>query len=476
MTVISIGRMRTLACAAILACLFPALAGGAAVAGPATLVGVARIASDALDSRKETLGGMGSGMMLVPGTWHHTAKGFTADLDLLPDRGWNTSGTVDYQGRLQKFKLTLAPDDGIPGHEGQLKLRFQKSLLFTDARGVPTTGFDPVSARPAANGLPDLPQAGNGHVSLDDEAVAPDHHGGFWVGEEYGPYIYHYNATGCMIGAIRPPEAFIPRRGGRQDFSANSPPAGIKADKGNPDSGRQNNQGLEGLSVSADGRTLYAVNQSALRQDLDPAQVKATRRNVRLLAYDISGTPRLAHEYVIQLPFYHDKEAQNVAAQSELLAIDDRRFLLLCRDSNGGQASKRPNSLYRKVELVDIADATDIVGRFDGASDAVAPNGLLKDGITPAAMTDFVDLNDNSQLNRFGLHNGAPDDAHDLYEKWESLALAPDVTPGSFILLVGSDNDFITQHGHMAGKPYADDTGVNVDTLVMAWRVSLPGK
>jgi hypothetical protein len=230
------------------------------------------------------------------------------------------------------------------------------------------------------------------------------------------------------------------------------------------------------LSVSADGRTLFSVNQSALRQDLDPAQVKATRRNVRLLAYDIAGTPRLAHEYVIQLPFWQEKDAQNVAAQSELLAVDDHRFLLLCRDSNGGQTSKRPNSLYRKVELVDIAAATDIAGRFDGTSDAIAPKGVLQNSITPAAMRDLVDLNDNSQLNRFGLHNGAPDDAHDLYEKWESLALAPDVTPGSFILLVGSDNDFITQHGHMAGKPYADDTGANVDTLVMAWRVSLPGQ
>jgi hypothetical protein len=412
--------------------------------------------------------------MLVPGSWHRTAKGFAADLDLLPDRGWNTSGTVDYQGRLQKFKLALTPDDGAPGHEGQLKLSFQKSLLFTDAKGLPTTGFDPVAVRPAANGLPDLPEAANGHVSLDDEAVAPDHHGGYWVGDEYGPYVYHYDSRGRMIGAIRPPDAFIPLRGGKEDFSANSPPAGQTAIKGDPDSGRQNNQGLEGMSVSPDGRTLFTVNQSALRQDLDPAQVKATRRNVRFLAYDISGMPHLIHEYAIQLPLYQEDGKQNIAAQSELLAIDDHRFLLLCRDSGGGVASKRPNSLYRKIELVDIAGATDIAGRFDGATGSIAPNGMLRSDITPAAMTDFVDLNDNSQLNRFGLHNGAPADSHDLYEKWESLALAPAEKPGDFILLVGSDNDFITQHGHMNGKPYADDTGANVDTLVMAWRVSLP--
>ena len=124
--------------------------------------------------------------------------------------------------------------------------------------------------------------------------------------------------------------------------------------------------------------------------------MKATRRNVRLLAYDISGTPHLSHEYVIQLPLYQEKAARNVAAQSELLAIDNHRFLLLCRDSGGGQASKRPDSLYRKVELVDIAAATDIAGRYDDASGAVAPLGVLRTDITPAAMRDFVDLNDNS--------------------------------------------------------------------------------
>ena len=59
--------------------------------------------------------------------------------------------------------------------------------------------------------------------------------------------------------------------------------------RGNPDTGRQNNQGFEGMSVSPDGRMLFVMNQSALRQDLDPADVKATRRNVRLLAYDITG-------------------------------------------------------------------------------------------------------------------------------------------------------------------------------------------
>jgi hypothetical protein len=222
------------------------------------------------------------------------------------------------------------------------------------------------------------------------------------------------------------------------------------------------------------GKYLFAMTQSALMQDLDPGNVKPTRRNVRLLEYDISGTPRLVHEYVVQLPLYGDGEKQSVAAQSEMLALNDHQLLLLCRDSGGGFTGKRDASAYRVINLVDTAGASDIVGTFDGAGQAMAPGGVLGAAIHPARLTPFLDINDNSQLARFGLHNGAPNNASDLYEKWESMALAPANSPGDYFLFVGSDNDFITQHGMMAGKPYADASGANVDSLVLVYRVKLP--
>ena len=89
----------------------------------------------------------------------------------------------------------------------------------------------------------------------------------------------------------------------------------------------------------------------------------------------------------------------------------------------------------------------------------------------------FLDINDNTQLNRFGLHNGLPNDANDLYEKWESMAVVPvgdPRAPHDYFLFVGSDTDFITQHGFMVGQPYQDASGANVDTLVLVYRVTLP--
>lgn len=439
----------------------------------AELVAVARIPSDARDSRNETLGGIGSGMALVPGSWAKSGNGYRARLAMLPDRGWNTEGTSDYQARLQMFDVVLTPKIG-DGHEDGMALTYRKTLLLSDADGKPTTGLDPAAIRTAKGAMPALPVAANGRVSLDSEAVALLPGGGAWVGDEYGPIIYRFDKKGRMTGAVRPPDAFIPIRQGEEGFSANSPPHGEHYDRGNPESGRQDNQGLEGMGLTPDRRYLFAVNQSALVQDLDPAAVKTSRRHVRLLQYDVSGrASRLVHEYVIALPLY---DGDLVAAQSELLVLDDHRMLLLCRDSGGGFMGKRDASHFRSIMMVNLDGATDIAGRFDGRGESIAPKGMLRPGIVPAGLTTVLDMNDNAQLGRFGLHNGAPNDSHDLYEKWESMALAPALdpkAPDDFFLFVGSDNDFITQHGMMAGKPYADGSGANVDSLVLVYRVTL---
>jgi len=70
------------------------------------LVAAARIPSNARDAQGETLGGFGSAMALVPGSWHRDGATYKATLAMLPDRGWNTEGTTDYQSRLQYFDLS----------------------------------------------------------------------------------------------------------------------------------------------------------------------------------------------------------------------------------------------------------------------------------------------------------------------------------------------------------------------------------
>jgi hypothetical protein len=456
------------------------------------LVGVARVPSNATDEFGETLGGFGSGMAADLHRWHKDRNGsYRGVLYMLPDRGWNTQGTTDFRGRLHHFDAILRPFYGTSTTaQNQLSLRYRNSVLFHERAGVPTTGLDPSGVKPASPLFPDLPIGPNGHISVDDEAVVYPSDGTVWVSEEYGPYIYHYKFDGQLLDVIRPPEAFIPmRRDGagnlEENFSANSPPVGVtyNPSPGNPVSGRQNNQGFEGLALSPDRHTLFVLLQSALIQDLDPASIATTRRNTRLLAYDLRHhNPELVGEYVVQLPLYQDQTTTQTrlrtAAQSELLALNDHQFLVLARDSSAGYTTNNPASVYRSVDLIDISEATNIAGSaYDLPGQPVAPHGVLDESVKPVAYQRFLDINDNTQLNRFGLHNGPPNDTDDLYEKWESMAVVPvddPEAPDDYFLFVGSDNDFITQQGFMAGEPYQDASGNNVDTLVLVYRVSLP--
>jgi hypothetical protein len=449
------------------------------------LVGVGRVDAALRDKFDETFGS-GSGMAIDPKSWTRDGASWRGTIWLLPDRGYNVSGTIDYRSRLNRLEVVLTPPANpeampVDARQRTVVARLADTILLSDPAGAPFSGLDPASdgIRPGGDGLPPMPQAPNGHVALDSEGVVLARDGSFLVSDEYGPYIYRFSPQGRLIGAIRPPDAFIPRRKGADHFSSNNPGPGQSAPvPANPDTGRQNNQGFEGLALTPDGRYLVAILQSATRQDGGDAP--ETRDHTRMLYYDISAIDRpvLVREHVVVLPAFMTADGKRrVAAQSELLALDETHFLLLCRDSDNGFGQKGATSRYRRIELIDTSAATNIAGtRYDGL-EPVAPKGRLVAGIVPAARETFIDLNDNAELARFGLHNGEPQDRNDLGEKWESMGLVPALDPDhprDFFLLVANDNDFITQHGFHAGAAYQDASGVDLDTMILVFRVTLP--
>ena len=215
-----------------------------------------------------------------------------------------------------------------------LQFTYLDTVLFTGPDGTPTSGLD----ADATGGItypnyPELPVAtyqGNGfggpgsggqRITVDSEGLILNGDGTFWVSDEYGPYIYKFSTSGLMEKAVRPPPAYIPQRNGTDSFSADSPPfydPSFTVTPANTVSGRDNNQGFEGLTVSTDGKTLYALMQSALDQEGGPND--PYRKNTRLIVYDISQhTPVAIHEYVVTLPIYTNSKGKvKVAAQSEM--------------------------------------------------------------------------------------------------------------------------------------------------------------
>ncbi|KAI4173821.1 MAG: hypothetical protein LQ348_006474 [Seirophora lacunosa] len=471
------------------------------------LAGYGFIPANARDSQGDTLGGFGSAIAIDQKSWRKLKNGtYTGTLYALPDRGWNTQGTLNYQNRIHTFAIsfTPAPDaTATSPSPPNLHLNYQSTLLLTDPQGNPTTGLDAdLTGGLTIRNFPLLPSAtytGNGfgqpgtggrRISIDAEGLVLANDGSFWVSDEYGPYIYRFSASGKLLSAIAPPPAYIPRRNNTVSFSANSPPI-YEPDRAvipsNPQSGRSNNQGLEGLTASPDGKTLYALTQSALINDGGPDN--PFRRQARLLEYDVSkpSNPTFTHEYVVTLPLWTDPTAKagkqtKVAAQSEIYYVGGGQFFILARDSGAGGGQDSSTSIYRHIDVFDISSATDIKSE---ANDAVngsiaSKQGVLKPGVTAATYCSFLDFNVNSTLARFGLRNGGAQGPGLLNEKWESIALVPvdgkKGKDGEFFVFSLSDNDFITQDGYLNNGQYrySDESGFDLKNQALVFQVQLP--
>ena len=451
------------------------------------LVGIGRIPASTRDKFGETLGSF-SALTHDANSWKRAANGsYSGTFYMQPDRVYNNPGTTNWRARFFTLAITFNPSQAGSATQNQVGITVSDTTLLTEADGTPFTALDTAAGsagvRAATGALPAMPQAFNGRLAIDAEGIVRMPDGSLFISDEYGPYIYKFSATGVLQSAIRPPAALIPQRNGADSFASNNPAPGQLAPVPlDPITGRQNNQGMEGLSLAPDGKTLFALLQSATRQDGGTGSASTTRFYTRLFAYDLTGaTPTLKGEYVLQLPTTRTAAgATLVCAQSELLAINSTQFLVLARDAGFGHTYPIATATYRKILVYDISGATNIAGtKFDDPANPVAPAGVLDASIKPAARTEFIDMNDGVQLAKFGLHNGPTDDNNNLSEKWEAMTLVPALDPSApndYFLFVGNDNDFITQSGLQDGVAYAHPSGMENDSMLLVYRLTLPGR
>ncbi|KAL2174619.1 esterase-like activity of phytase-domain-containing protein [Thermothelomyces heterothallicus CBS 202.75] len=503
------------------------------------LAGYGSLPSDARDQYGDTIS-FGSSMAIK--NWTRTGNKYKGTMYGLPDRGWNTNGTQNTIPRVHVFELSLTETEATVSKPSgpNVEFKYQRTILLHGPDGKPMTGLDPDFAGGLTYpGFPTMPAAtypgdgfggpgpGDKRISLDAEGLVVEEDGSFWISDEYGPFVYRFDEKGRMTAAIQPPDALLPIRNGNVSFNSNTPPiydSSLVPSPEDPDHGRQNNQGFEGLTISADGKTLWAMLQSAAEQDGGASSSK--RRNTRLLKYALRRTEKektknkkkggdvevtYEAEYAVPLPTYENSKGKTrVAAQSEIHYVSDSQLLVLARDSDAGRGRDDPLSRYRHVDIVDISGATNIAGpRFDdirngnitvgGTSD---PSDDLVDGISPAKLCPFIDYNLNSELNKFRtaegdlVHNGEPVNLGLLNEKWEALALVPVIpdtkgkgedkggacggkTDGDeYYLFTLSDNDFITNNGYADfGKiHYVDDSATVpfLNSQALVFRITLP--
>jgi uncharacterized protein YjiK len=475
------------------------------------LVGAGRLSGENLDVFGETQGAA-SGLLITD--WAYASGQFSGKFQVLPDRGYG-DGTSNYAARLHEVGFTFTPYYGTAATtQGQVQPVYNNvSTKFTYQDGPTvkfTTGLNPdtvagvVGARTGTlfGQTVGIATAANGEngpqedlLCFDAEAIHLFPDGSGYVSDEYGTYIARFDATKKITGLTQLPGAAQPHNAtGDLKFDSITAPA----------NGRRNNQGLEGMSVTPDGTRLFALLQSATVQDTNGG-AQQTRNHARLYVYDIAGSnrenPVLVGEYVVRLPQIDldpgtaPSSLTGTAAQSEIVALGPNSFLMLPRDGNGlGKGTMVPIT-FKSVQLVDFASATNILGQFDDAGEAVSPGGVLADGVNTAATAEVINMLQQDDLAKFGLNlnmNQVPAlraDSNTLNEKIEGMALVPDLSTeqgNDFFLFVANDNDFQSSDVRMlnaAGQVVsrgdgrlnkdASNNGITNDAMYYVWRLTI---
>lgn len=389
-------------------------------AAAATLVNRLVVPGDATD---------GSGLTGGPNA--NRLGGFFSDLVFdrptgafygLIDRGPG-GGVIPYQTRVQRFGLTVDPATGaISGFTPQA------APLFRD-QGGSFNGLNPA----LLNGSPGL--LGR---SLDPEGFVVARNGNFFVSDEYGPSVKEFRPDGTLVRTFTTPGNLIPREAsGALNFVAG---------RGTIATGRQDNRGFEGLAISPDGSTLYAMLQAPLIEEGASNEGRRSR-NLRIVAFD-TATGVSTQQFIYRLEdradinaripgtaddFGPNAQGRNIGI-SAIVAINDTEFLVIERD-NRGVGNEDPTGAApvgsKRVFRIDISGATDV------SAISLAGSNALPAGVTPVGKTLVLDIADAlAQAGQI------------IPEKFEGLAIGPQLASGLYSLLIGTDNDFsVTQTG-----------------------------
>jgi hypothetical protein len=142
----------------------------------------------------------------------------------------------------------------------------------------------------------------------DPEGIVALPDGSFWVSDEYGPFITHFDSEGREISRLSP--------------YGEHPQLPAELQKRVP------NRGMEGLTITPDGKTLVGMMQSSLAQAGITAKEAKKDTPTRIVTYGLYT--HQVHEYLFLL----DEPATTGVANSEITAISNNTFLIDERDGN----------------------------------------------------------------------------------------------------------------------------------------------
>ncbi|MGQ4516737.1 esterase-like activity of phytase family protein [Streptomyces sp. DW26H14] len=360
--------------------------------------------------------GFGSSLAPVPGRPGYffglTDRGPNADA---PD-GNKSEMVTGFTPEIGEFKLVGGKAELVR----KVTLKGPKSLGGTRYSGRPPHDtnevIDDVAATNAHGGTP-TPVAEDPD-GYDSEGLVALPDGTFWVSDEYGPYVTHFDANGYELGRLTPYRD-------SPDNAHHKIIGYLPAELAD----RAKNKGMEGLTITPDGRTLVGVMQSALQQP-DLGGTKAGDVSpTRIVTIDLHTYRTKQYLYLL------DDPKTTGDANSEITALSGTKFLVDERD--GGFEPFADKTLYE----VDTNGATDVSGlRIGGKS----PEAFVGDDGTNAALAALTGAGVHVAQKQPYLNVGSlvsqldPSGAFFAHDKIEGVATAD----AGRTLYLSNDDDF----------------------------------
>ncbi|AEV87016.1 hypothetical protein ACWT_5999 [Actinoplanes sp. SE50] len=420
-------------------------------------------------------GGYGSSFVAAPGRpgWFYgvTDRGPNVDDDgpsgqkAFADPGFHPQiGLFQLAGGravLQRTIVLKAPD-GTPynGLPNPVTKRAASSEKTEDLYGDyidPAQPYTVPGTGPAVTLDPDDGYDSEGLVALAD--------GSFWVSDEYGPFLTHFDRDGTEIERLSPWGADA----GHNVDTAHPLPAELAL--------RTKNKGMEGLTVTPDGRTLVGIMQAALTvpdygTDAKGKTVKPGNVSpVRIVTVDLRT--RAVHQYLYLLT----NPNATGGAVSEITALSATRFLV---DERDGLQAGPGRAVAKYLYEIDLTGATDVTGTgplgyliggtsieayVGDAPTAKAALLLSQAGVIPVGKSPYLDL--GSVLNQLD-----PSGRFFGHDKIEGVA----TSDGGRVLYLANDSDFGIDHLLGRDEAACEASGLSDTTACAPVKSATTGK
>jgi hypothetical protein len=167
------------------------------------------------------------------------------------------------------------------------------------------------------------------NYGLDGEGLVAMQDGTFWISDEYGPHIVHFDEQGNEIGRINP-------------FSHDTrTQLNLPAEFTN----RRANRGMEGLAITPDQSTLIGTMQSTM---YNPSSAVKKLNLVRLVSINL--LTKEVSQYLYQ-------QQKNQNSNSGIAAISQNEFLIIERD---GKFLRDDANAMKHIYRIDISQATNL--------------------------------------------------------------------------------------------------------------------